>query len=122
MGAAPLAAACLFSFPIAAAEPARVLFTDDFESNTAAQLPGAPWSEATFKSGAVITVDAEHAYSGNQALRISTPRGANYRRGYVAVHLKTPVPGAMSGMYGRAMVFLRTQITTLFSKVGNSLN
>jgi hypothetical protein len=24
----------------------------------------------------------------------------------VAIHLKTPVPGAMSGMYGRAMVFL----------------
>ena len=69
-------------------------------------LPGAPWSEATFKSGAVIQVDAAHAYSGHQALHIFTPRGANYRRGYVAIHLKTPVPDAMSGMYGRAMVFL----------------
>ena len=27
-------------------------------------------------------------------------------RGYVAIHLKNPVPGAVLGMYGRAMVFL----------------
>ena len=72
----------------------------------AAEHPGAPWSEATFKSGAVITVDAKHAFSGRQALHVLTPRGAQYRRGYVAIHLKTPVPDAMSGMYGRAMVFL----------------
>ena len=45
-------------------------------------------------------------FSGQQALHVLTPRGAKYRRGYVAIHLKTPVPDAMSGMYGRAMVFL----------------
>jgi len=106
MGAAPLAAACLFSFPIAAAEPAPVLFADDFEAHATGQLPGAPWSEATFNSGALINVDAMHAYSGSRALHVFTPRDAKYRRGYVAIHLKTPVPGAMSGMYGRAMVFL----------------
>jgi hypothetical protein len=87
-------------------EPPRILFTDGFEAYAAGQLPGTPWSEATFKSGAVITVDSSHAYSGGQALHIFTPRGANYRRGYVAIHLKTPVPEAMPGMYGRAMVFL----------------
>ena len=27
-----------------------------------------------------------------QALHVFTPRGAKYRRGYVAIHLKTPVP------------------------------
>jgi hypothetical protein len=88
------------------AEPPRILFTDGFEAHAAGQLPGAPWSEATFKSGAVITVDSAHAYNGRHALHIFTPRGANYRRGYVAIHLKTPVPEAMPGMYGRAMVFL----------------
>lgn len=83
-----------------------ILFTDDFESHTRDEHPGAPWSEATFKSGAVIKVDAVHAFSGQHALHVLTPRGAPYRRGYVAIHLKTPAPEAMSGMYGRAMVFL----------------
>jgi hypothetical protein len=88
------------------ANAAELLFTDDFESRSAGELPGAPWSEATFKSGAVIQVDAEQAFSGRQALHIFTPRGARYRRGYVAIHLKTPVPAAQSGMYGRARVYL----------------
>jgi len=88
------------------AEPPRILFAEDFERNAATEFPGAPWSEATFNSGAVIVVDAEHSFSGARALHILTPRGAKYRRGYVAIHLKTPVPEAMSGMYGRAMIFL----------------
>jgi hypothetical protein len=88
------------------ADRANLLFADDFEAHTRGEHPVAPWSEATFKSGAVITVDAEHAFSGQQALHVFTPRGARYRRGYVAIHLKSPVPDAMSGMYGRAMVFL----------------
>jgi Cip1-like, core domain len=108
MGAAPAAATLLFVL-CSSSSPAAdhpILFTDDFESHANAEFPGAPWSEATFKSGAVITVDGVHAHSGRQALHIFTPRGANYRRGYVAIHLKTPVPAAMSGMFGRAMVFL----------------
>jgi hypothetical protein len=89
-----------------AAEPPRILFTDDFESHATGAMPGAPWSEATFKSGAIIAVDSERSFSGRQALHILTPRGAKYRRGYVAIHLKNPVPGAQPGMYGRARVFL----------------
>jgi hypothetical protein len=89
-----------------AAYAGDVLFSDDFESHAAGELPGAPWSEATFKTGAVIKVDAEHAFSGKQALHILTPRGAKYRRGYLAIHLKNPVPDAQPGMYGRARVFL----------------
>ena len=88
------------------AEPARILFADDFEQAAASEFPAAPWSEATFNSGAVIVVDAKHSFSGTRALHIFTPRGAKYRRGYVAIHLKSPAPEAMSGMYGRAMVFL----------------
>jgi hypothetical protein len=89
-----------------AADSPHLLFTDNFETHAAGAPPGAPWSEATFKSGAVIQVETGHAFSGRQALHILTPRGARYRRGYVALHLKQPVPEAMSGMYGRAMVFL----------------
>jgi hypothetical protein len=89
-----------------AAEPARMLFSDDFESHAAGQLPGAPFSEATFKSGAIIEVDAGKSHGGQQSLHILTPRGARYRRGYVAIHLKNPVPEAQAGMYGRAWFFL----------------
>jgi hypothetical protein len=89
-----------------AADSPHLIFTEDFEAHTMGALPGAPWSEATFKSGAVIQVDGAHPFSGRQALHILTPRGARYRRGYVALHLKGPAPEAMSGMFGRAMVFL----------------
>ena len=58
------------------------------------QLPGAPWKEETYKSGAVIRVDGQHAFSGKQALHVFTPRGAKYRRGYVAIHLAGPLPAA----------------------------
>lgn len=86
--------------------PQPALFTDGFEAHAAGQHPGAPWSEATFESGALITVDSEHAFAGKQALHVHTPRGAKYRRGYVAIHLARPVPEAQSAMFGRAMVWL----------------
>lgn len=89
----------------AAASP-RILFSDDFESHAAGQVPGAPWKEETYQSGAVIKVDGEHAFSGRQALHVFTPRGARYRRGYVAIHLGKPVPEAQAAMYGRAMIWL----------------
>ena len=96
----------LLSASVHAADRKATLFTDDFEAHAAGLLPGAPWSEATFKSGAVIKIDSEQAFSGRQALHVLTPRGARYRRGYVAIHLKSPVPAALPGMFGRAMVFL----------------
>jgi hypothetical protein len=90
----------------AIAHGADNLFSEDFEHHASNAAPGAPWKEETYKSGAVVKVDSEHALSGTQSLHIFTPRGAQYRRGYVAIHLKSPLPGAMSGMYGRAMLWL----------------
>src|SRR5262249_52316040 len=107
-GASLKRAAPLLALLVCAASPAAdrapFLFTDDFESHAAGQVPGKPWSEETYKSGAVITVDGLHAFSGMQAMHVFTPRGAKYRRGYVAIHLAHPVPAALPGMYGRAMV------------------
>lgn len=88
-----------------AAEPPH-LFFDDFEKHAAGQLPGPPWKEEMYNSGAAITIDGIHTYSGQQAMHILTPAGANKRRGYVAIHLKGPLPQLQSGMYGRAMVWL----------------
>jgi hypothetical protein len=81
-------------------------FTDGFERHTPNEIPGKPWKEETYKSGAVITVDGQHAFSGKQALHIMNPRGANYRRGYVAIHLAGPLPQLQPAFYGRAMVWL----------------
>ena len=81
-------------------------FTDDFEARTPGQVPGAPWKEETYQSGAVITVDSAHAFSGTQAMHILTPANAIKRRGYVAIHLKAPLPQLQSGMYGRLMAWL----------------
>jgi hypothetical protein len=103
------AAVILFSaaaFTSAAADKARVLFSDDFEAHVSGQIPGAPWKEETYKSGAMIAVDARRAFSGKQALHVHTPAGANYRRGYLAIHLGKPLPELQSGMFGRAMVWL----------------
>jgi len=104
--------ALLASVAIVAATPAidvraaTPLFVDDFEKHAAGQLPGPPWKEETYKSGAVVEVDTRHAFSGTQALHVFTPRGAQYRRGYVAIHLRQPLPQLQSGMFGRAMVWL----------------
>ena len=59
-----------------------------------------------YNSGAIITVDGEHAFSGKQAMHIITPSGAEKRRGYVAIHLHGPLPQLQSEMYGRVMVWL----------------
>ena len=100
-GGGVLAAAGIF-----AADASPHWFSDDFEARAVGQLPGAPWKEETYKSGAVIVVDELRAFSGKRALHVLTPRGADYRRGYLAIHLAGPLPAAQSGMYGRAMVWL----------------
>ncbi len=105
-GQACLAAAALLVVASAqAGEPARDFF-DDFEARAAGVVPGAPWKEETYKSGAVISVDSQHSFSGKQAMHIFTPRGAKYRRGYVAIHLHGPLPQLQPALYGRAMVWL----------------
>jgi hypothetical protein len=82
------------------------LFTDDFEKHAAGYLPGAPWKEETYASGAVIKVDSVRAFSGSKAMHVLTPRGASKRRGYVAIHLHKPLPELQKEMFGRAMVWL----------------
>jgi hypothetical protein len=91
---------------LAHSAPPATDFFDDFERHAPGQLPGAPWKEETYKSGAIIRVDGRHAFSGKQAMHVTTPRGADYRRGYVAIHLHGPLPQLQAGMFGRTMVWL----------------
>lgn len=104
-----LAASLLFAAAAHAKPPApppSPLFVDDFEKHTAGRLPGAPWKEEMYNSGATIVVDSVHAFSGRQAMHVLTPTGADKRRGYVAIHLKGPLPQLQSEMYGRLMAWL----------------
>jgi hypothetical protein len=106
-GTVPLLAATFFlSLPTQARDTATPLFTDDFESHAPGEIPGAPWKEETYRSGARVVVDEVRAHSGRRALHVYTPAGARYRRGYVAIHLGQPVPQAQSGMFGRAWIWL----------------
>ncbi|HEX5160529.1 MAG TPA: hypothetical protein VFV88_02340 [Steroidobacteraceae bacterium] len=97
------AAAPAADAPVAVQAP---VFVDDFEGHAAGAPPGAPWKEETYRSGAVITVDGAQAWSGTRAMHVFTPRGAPYRRGYMAIHLGKPFPQLQHGMFGRAMVWL----------------
>jgi hypothetical protein len=69
-------------------------------------IPGAPWKEESYGSGAIIRIDSGHVFRGAKALHIHNPRGAKYRRGYMAIHLARPLPELTSRMYGRAMFWL----------------
>jgi hypothetical protein len=93
----------LLSSPTHAATPD---FTDDFERHALNAAPGQPWKEESYGTGVTIRVDDARAFSGARALHITTPRGANYRRGYVAIHLGGPLPQLQPGFFGRAMVWL----------------
>lgn len=99
----------VLGFAVAHATPPAADFSDDFEAHTAGQLPGAPWKEETYQTGAVIVIDGQHAFSGRQAMHVLTPAGADYRRGYVAIHLGGPLPQLQAGFFGRAMVWLDSE-------------
>jgi hypothetical protein len=106
MGPVPILLVVLLPLGAYAADRSSVLFTDDFESRTPGRAPTAPWKEESYDTGVTIRVDSDRPFSGRQSLHIHDPRGADYRRGYVAIHLKSPLPALTSGMYGRAMIWL----------------
>lgn len=84
---------------------ADALFCEGFEDDAADALPGAPWREETYGSGARIAVARDRAFTGQQSLRVLAPAGAP-RRGYVAIHEPPVFPAANRAMFGRAMVWL----------------
>jgi hypothetical protein len=106
MGTVPILLVALSALRADAADAPVPSFTDDFESRDSGVAPDAPWKEESYDTGVTIRVDAERAFSGHQSLHIHDPRGANYRRGYMAIHLKSPLPALTSGLYGRAMIWL----------------
>jgi hypothetical protein len=103
-GAVPIL--LLLSFGVRAAAPPFTIFADDFEAREIGVPPPAPWKEESYDTGVRIQVDAQRAFSGKRSLHVHDPRGAKYRRGYVAIHLKAPLPALQAGFFGRAMLWL----------------
>jgi len=101
-----LLVALLSAEAVFAASPPFTFFTDDFESRDSGVAPPAPWKEESYDTGVTIRVDSERAFSGSKALHVHDPRGAKYRRGYLAIHLESPLPALQTGFFGRAMVWL----------------
>src|SRR5688500_12173211 len=58
------------------------LFCDGFEDDVVGQLPGAPWSEEMYDSGASIVITEERAFNGKKSMHVLAPKNAP-RRGYV---------------------------------------
>lgn len=81
-------------------------FSDNFEKHPLGAAPGNPWKEESYDTGVHIRVDESRPFSGSRSLHVTTPRGANYRRGYVAIHLGGPLPQLQPAFFGRAMVWL----------------
>lgn len=102
-GTVPLGLVALLSVSAQGAPPA---FTDNFESHTLGSAPANPWKEESYNTGVTIRVDDSRAFSGQRSLHVTTPRGANYRRGYVAIHLGGPLPQLQPAFFGRAMIWL----------------
>jgi hypothetical protein len=98
---------CMAADSIRAPVPSctEALFCDSFEDDTAGVLPGAPWKEETYGTGARIIVSREKAFSGEQSMQVIAPGGAR-RRGYVALHQPPVFPAARREMFGRVMVWL----------------
>ena len=72
LAAAALISACSMHAVRAQAQDADVcgpaFFCESFEDGVPGQLPGAPWSEETYGSGALIAVSRERAFNGRQSL------------------------------------------------------
>ena len=105
-GTVPILLVALLSTRALPANAPLTIFSDDFESRAAGVAPPAPWKEESYNTGVQIQVDAVRSFSGNQSLHIHDPRGAKYRRGYMAIHLKSPLPALQSGFFGRALFWL----------------
>jgi hypothetical protein len=83
----------------------QALLCEDFESHPAGMAPGAPWIVST--SQATLDVDTTMAYSGANAVRITTEDGdGTYRRAYMSIEGAPVFPTAENVVWGRMMYHL----------------
>ncbi len=81
------------------------LLCDDFEDDPLGQQPAAPW--VTSADQGEVVVDATMAYSGTQAIRVTTDDGGGtYRRAYFSIEGAPVFPIESNVVWGRMMYHL----------------
>jgi hypothetical protein len=83
---------------------AAALLCDDFEGHLADAPPGAPWTVESNEHGEVVVMTG-NAYSGQQALRVTTDGLDAYQRAYVAASGAPLFPAAQDVLWGRMMIY-----------------
>jgi len=98
----------------AAADPcATALFCDDFESYTAGNAPGAPWTRQV-SSGSTAAVDTAQARSGTKSVKFVAASGSGSKTAYIrlaSTSTKTIFPVTPNVVYGRMMFRLEAAPT-----------
>jgi hypothetical protein len=98
----------------AAGDPcATALFCDDFESYTAGNAPGAPWTRQV-SSGSTAAVDTAQARSGTKSVKFVAASGSGSKTAYIrlaSTATKTIFPVTPNVVYGRMMFRLEAAPT-----------
>ena len=98
----------------AAGDPcATALFCDDFESYTAGNAPGAPWTRQV-SSGSTAAVDTAQARSGTKSVKFVAASGSGSKTAYIrlaSTAMKTIFPVTPNVVYGRMMFRLEAAPT-----------
>ena len=84
---------------------ATALFCDDFESYTAGNAPGAPWTRQV-SSGSTAAVDTAQARSGTKSVKFVAASGSGSKTAYIrlaSTATKTIFPVTPNVVYGRMM-------------------
>ncbi len=92
---------------------ATALFCDDFESYTAGNAPGAPWTRQV-SSGSTAAVDTAQARSGTKSVKFVAASGSGSKTAYIrlaSTSMKTIFPVTPNVVYGRMMFRLEAAPT-----------
>jgi len=91
---------------------ATALFCDDFETYTAGQAPGSPWSKQV-SSGSTVAVDTTQFHSGAQSVKfVAMPvSGSNSKTAYMRLMSTSVLPVMPNMFYGRMMFRLEAAPT-----------
>lgn len=87
---------------LTACSQSSAVLCDDFEAATVGDAPQAPWS--TSLSGGTAAIDATRAYSGTQAVKLTTQAGSSKRALITVGAPSLPLPGNV--VFGRMMFWL----------------
>jgi hypothetical protein len=88
---------------------AKAIACDNFDAYTAPGNPGGDWVTSTQYSGnnnGMVSVDTTHAYSGANAVHLSTPGNTSFEHAFITLQGAPRFPVAGNAFFGRMMVYV----------------